>query len=83
MEKQEKPDFSHIFKNNPSGWILRADLTEKTGGLLNSRTVANLDSQGTGIPGRITIGKRKVAYPVQAVVDFLSEHCSVVVGLNS
>jgi len=72
------PDFSHIVKNNPSGWILRSDLTEKTGGLLHSRTAANLDSQGEGIPGRITMGKRKVAYPVQQVVNFLTARCRVV-----
>ena len=71
------PDFSQIEKNNPSGWILRADLTEKTGGLLHSRTMANLDSLGKGIPGRITMG-RKVAYPVQSVIEFLAERYKVV-----
>jgi len=77
---QLTPDFSHIIKNTPSGWILRSDLTEKTGGLIHSRTAANLDSLGKGIPGRINIGKRKVAYPVQNVVAFLSERCRVVVA---
>ena len=72
------PDFSPIIENNPSGWILRADLTEKTGGLLHSRTAANLDSLGTGIPGRITMG-RKVAYPVLNVVKFLEQRYRVVV----
>lgn len=65
------PDFSEIIKNSPSGFILRKDLSEKTGGLLHGRTMANLDSLGTGIPGRITIGNRKVAYPVKAVVKYL------------
>ncbi len=69
-EKRE-PDFSHILKNNPSGWILRTDLTEKTGGLIHSRTAANLDSKGEGIKGRIVIGKKKIAYPVEEVVKFL------------
>lgn len=72
-----KPDFSQIIQNNPSGWILRSDLTEKTGGLLHSRTAANLDSLGQGIPSRITMG-RKVAYPVQAVVEFLERKFRVV-----
>jgi hypothetical protein len=66
-----------IIKNNPSGYILRKDLTEKTGGLLHGRTMANLDSQGIGIPGRIMIGNRKVAYSVQAVVEYLQKMVSV------
>jgi hypothetical protein len=69
--KQNQPDFSQIIKNNPSGYILRKDLTEKTGGLLHGRTMANLDSMGEGIPGRIFIGKRKVAYPVESVIEYL------------
>ncbi|WDP88708.1 MAG: hypothetical protein HUN04_02730 [Desulfobacter sp.] len=71
--KTKVPTFSQIIKNNPSGYILRSDLTEKTGGLLHSRTQANLDSLGIGIPGRIKIGNRKVAYPVQAVVEYLQK----------
>jgi len=67
---QNKPDFSQIIKNNPSGYILRTNLSEKTGGLLHGRTMANLDSTGEGIPGRISIG-RKVAYPVESVIKFL------------
>lgn len=72
-----QPDFSQIIKNNPSGYILRKDLTEKTGGLLHGRTMANLDSLGKGIPGRIMIGNRKVAYPVQAVVEYLQRMVKV------
>lgn len=69
--KQNQPDFSQIIKNNPSGYILRTKLSEATGGLLHGRTEANNDSLGVGIPGRIMIGKRKVAYPVQSVVEYL------------
>jgi hypothetical protein len=65
------PDFSEIIQNNPSGYILRTKLSEETGGLLHGRTMANLDSLGTGIPDRIIIGDRKVAYPVMAVVKYL------------
>jgi hypothetical protein len=73
-------DFSHIVKNNPSGWILRTDLTEKTGGLIHSRTAANLDSLGVGIPGRIVMGKRKVAYPVENIINFLNARCRAAEG---
>lgn len=76
-QAKEIPDFSQIIKNNPSGYILRKDLTEKTGGLLHGRTMANLDSLGLGIPGRLLIGKRKVAYPVQAVVEYLQKMVKV------
>ena len=78
MEKNEA-NFSHILKNNPSGYILRRDLTEKTGGLLHGRTMANLDCLGKGISGRIMI-KNRVAYPVQAVVEYLQKIVRVVDG---
>jgi hypothetical protein len=76
-EPHVKPDFAQIIKNNPSGYILRKDLTEKTGGLLHGRTQANRDSLGTGIPGRIMLGRRKIAYPVQAVVEYLQKMVKV------
>jgi len=76
-QKLLKPDFSQIIKNNPAGYILRKDLSKKTGGLLHGRTMANLDSLGQGIPGRIKIGNRKVAYPLQAVVEYLQKMVSV------
>ena len=73
---QNKPDFTQIIKSNPAGYILRTNLSEKTGGLLHGRTMANLDSMGEGIPGRISIG-RKVAYPVESVVQYLQSRVSV------
>ncbi len=76
-QSQNQPDFSQIVKNNPSGFILRKDLSKKTGGLLHGRTMANLDSLGTGIPDRITIGNRKVAYPVESVIKYLQSKVTV------
>nr|NJM04829.1 hypothetical protein [Desulfobacula sp.] len=70
--EQTTPDFSKIVENNPSGIILRKNLKEATGGLLDGGTMANLDSEETGIPERIILG-RKVAYPVEAVVAYLQE----------
>jgi len=76
-QSQAKPDFTQIIKNNPSGYILRTKLSEKTGGLLHGRTMANLDSMGDlGIQGRISIG-RKIAYPVEAVVEYLKSKVTV------
>ena len=74
--KHIRPDFSKIIKNSPSGWILRTDLSEKTGGILNGRREANNDCKGIGIPGRISIG-RKVAYPIEAVVEYLQSKVTV------
>jgi hypothetical protein len=76
--EQNTLDFSHIAKNNPSGWILRTNLTEATGGLLHSRTEANNDSKGIGIEGRIIIGKRKIAYSVESVIKKLQEKCRII-----
>ena len=73
---QNKPDFTQILNSNPSGYILRTNLSEKTGGLLHGRTMANLDSLGVGIPGKISIG-RKVAYPVLSVVEYLQSKVTV------
>jgi len=74
---QFKPNFSQIIKNNPSGYILRTNLSEETGGLLHGRTMANLDALGNiGIQGRISIG-RKIAYPVKSVVEYLQSKVTV------
>ena len=71
--EQNNLDFSEIIKNNPSGWILRTNLTKETGGLLHSRTEANNDSLGCGIPGRIVVGKRRIAYPIDEIIKYLQK----------
>jgi hypothetical protein len=50
--------FKKIEEDNPYGFILRTDLGIKTGGLLNSRHAANLDSEKRGIKGRFKVGKK-------------------------
>lgn len=72
--KRDEPNFSQIAKNNPSGYILRKNLTIATGGLLNGRTMANIDSLGQGIPNRIMAGSRKLAYLVEEVIEYLKNH---------
>ena len=66
------PTFDEIRENNPSGYILRGNLKQATGGLLDGRTMANLDCKGEGISECIEFG-RKRAYPVEAVIKFLQE----------
>ena len=75
----QKPDFSKIIENNPVGFILRERIREATGGLLSPGYVANLDSDKNraGIKGRFRVG-RKVAYPVQCVIEFLENRAEII-----
>lgn len=50
-----------------------ARLTQLTGKA--SRTLANLDSKGEGIPGRVRIG-RFVAYPREGLLEYLLSQTS-------
>ena len=60
----------NLEKQYPFG-LPRTELQKATGGLLNHRTIANLDSKGIGIPGRYLIGK-KVCYPISGVLEYLA-----------
>lgn len=50
--------------------VFRKDLAVQTQGILNPKTMANLDSQGRGIANAVLIGRR-VAYPRADVIKFL------------
>jgi len=65
-----KTMFQSIIDNTPTGFIMRKDIKEKTGGLLHPRTMANLDCLGEGIPEKFRIGNQ-ICYPINAVVEFL------------
>jgi hypothetical protein len=58
----------------PSVLVSRDSVEDFTGGLVNRRTLANLDSQGVGPAGRIRCG-RKVAYQVSHFVEWLEKRC--------
>jgi len=60
--------FQKLKENWPSPIVARHEVGKFSGGLLNPRTMANCDSLGTGIPGKITVGRR-VAYPVDALIE--------------
>lgn len=51
----------------PSSIVARGEIRKFSGGLLNPRTLANLDCQGRGPANRFRVG-RKVAYPVSDLV---------------
>lgn len=54
----------------PSAFVARTEIRQFSGGLVNEKYLANLDSQGAGPPGRIRCG-RKVGYPVNELVEWL------------
>lgn len=60
----------------PSPVVARSEIFKFSGGLITPGTAANLDSEGTGIPGAFRIS-RKIAYPVDSVIDFLISRLEV------
>lgn len=74
-----KPDFSAIIENCPCGFITRMEIENVTGGLLNPKSVANMDSdpEVEGIKGRFKVG-RKVCYPVKYVIEFLESRAQII-----
>ena len=69
-----KPDFKSMAEKWPSSHVSREKVSQFTGGILNPRTLANIDCKGEG-PERIRIG-RKIAYKVEDLCDWLSERAS-------
>ena len=68
---------SEKIKTLKAGWntwpapvVARSEIGKFTGGLLGSRTMANLDSQRRGPEGRLRMG-RKVAYLKSSLVEWL------------
>ncbi len=56
-------------------YVARTQVGRFSGYVLNSRTMANLDSLGKGPKGRIRIGK-KVAYKVEDLVEWMQERAA-------
>ena len=56
----------------PSKIVARSKIAEFTGGVITAGSLANLDSQGLGVPGSFLIG-RQTCYPVENVVAWLIE----------
>jgi len=64
----------NIFQKLKENWgspiVARSQVGRFSGGLLNPRTMANRDSLGTGVPGKITVGRR-VAYPINDLIEWM------------
>lgn len=67
----QKTDLLSLSQKWPSSYVSREKVGEFSGGILNPRTLANLDCKGEG-PKRIRIG-RKVAYSVRDLCAWLAE----------
>ena len=65
-------DFAELAEKWPAPLVARdqKQLDRFCGGLINARSLANLDSLGLGPIPKVKVG-RKVAYPVGALVEFL------------
>ena len=72
-----KPDLSFLSRNWTSEIVSRDAVEEFTGGIINSKTLANLDSKGIGPEGRIRIG-RKIAYRVKPFIQWLEDRAEVI-----
>lgn len=57
-------------------FICRDQVKSFTGGALSSRHLANLDSQGVGVPGAFKVG-RKQCYPLDSLVSWLISRLEV------
>lgn len=65
-----KADFKNLAEKWPSTIVARSEVGRFSGGLLNPRTLANLDALGCGVRNRVKCGRR-IAYPVESLIEFL------------
>lgn len=67
----EKDIFQEMIERWPSAVVARTEVGNFTGGMMSSKYIANLDSDGAG-PVRVKMG-RKVGYPVKDLVAWLRD----------
>ncbi|MCC8195187.1 MAG: hypothetical protein LIP28_11140 [Deltaproteobacteria bacterium] len=64
---------------NLFGTITRSELARRSGGLFNSKTMANWDSRGKGFKRKLVHESgRKVAYFIEDVLEYLGNKYRVV-----
>lgn len=66
----EAPNFEELAAKWASAWVARVEVKTFSGGTLNAKTMANLDSTGQGVKGRFRIG-RQVVYPVNNLIEWM------------
>jgi hypothetical protein len=72
------PDLSKLKDSWPSAFVCREQVSIFSGGLINSRHLANLDCKGLGPKGRFRVGDLKIAYPVDSLIEWLEARCEMV-----
>jgi hypothetical protein len=77
MSKLLTVSFTTMADNWPSPYVARHEVHRFTGGIVNPKYLANLDSQGKGPEGRIRVG-RKVAYSVDSLISWLEARSEIV-----
>lgn len=65
-----KVDLQILAEKWGSPLVARCEIGKFSGGILNPRSLANLDCKGAGPRGRVRIGG-KVAYPTEELVAWL------------
>ena len=73
--KMTKDIFQEMADRWPSAVVARTEIDKFSGGLMSSKYIANLDSQGAGPVRRVVCG-RKVGYPVESLTQWLRERSS-------
>jgi len=71
--KKIHPDFSRLAENWPAPFVVRDKVDVFSGNMINPRNIANLDALGQGPKGRIRVGGKKIAYPVDSLIKWLEE----------
>lgn len=66
----ERDIFEQLADSWPAPIVARKEVSRFSGGVLNPRSMANLDSLGQG-PPRISLGPRVIAYPTRALVEWM------------
>lgn len=76
MESNNRERLRQLLDEMARAWrspvVARGKVEEFSGGVLNGRTLANLDSLGQGPKERFRMG-RVVFYSVSALIDFIRE----------
>lgn len=70
-------DLKILAEKWPSAFVARQEICKLTGGIINPKYLANLDSKGLGPKGRLRIG-RKIVYPVSSIIEWLESRASVI-----
>lgn len=68
MNEQMLQELQKVLSEKFPFGIPRKEIGKATGGILHSRTEANNDCSGDGIPGRFKIGRHMI-YPVAGIIQ--------------